>query len=234
MGQNRSDVPTRNAGITPFFANRKMLIADTERRSASSYAFNAFLEAPIRSANVPLSPDSDSAGTKREHGAVHHRPLVSLSKRDFEFRRGLRMLLELLFQTAFAISVPKAAYSSSPCRTKTRLRRLPRPGSQPPAWRSTAKRIPSRAMLLPSGDKCSLIRGVPSSLCTRSAGQALYLRNNWRRATVTEGSHSHSVRRSESYVVGLTRIPDRTVSKELGNTLQSVRSIVFGGQFLSP
>jgi hypothetical protein len=52
-------------------------------------------------------------------------------------------------------------------------------------------------MFPPSGDRCSLIRGVPSSLCTRSAGHALYFRNNCRSATVTAGSHSHSVRRSD-------------------------------------
>jgi len=58
-----------------------MLIAETEKISATSYAVNAFLEAAIRSASVLLDPGFDSAGRKCAQGAVHHLPLV----RDFVF-----------------------------------------------------------------------------------------------------------------------------------------------------
>lgn len=70
-----------------------MLIAETERISASSYAVRAFLEPAIRLAKLSENPDSDSAGTNRVHGAAHHRPLVVLlSKSDFDFVRGLRIV----------------------------------------------------------------------------------------------------------------------------------------------
>lgn len=41
------------------------------------------------------------------------------------------------------------------------------------------------------------MRGVSSNLCTRSAGQALCLRNSWSNSIVTFGTHSKSALRSE-------------------------------------
>jgi len=78
----------RKAGITPRFASRKMLIAETDRSSASSYAVNAFLEPAIRSASVPSIPGSHSAAENLEQGVVHHRPLARIGM-EFEFWRDL-------------------------------------------------------------------------------------------------------------------------------------------------
>jgi hypothetical protein len=65
-----------------------MLIAETERSSASSYAVNAFLEPAIRSANVLSSFCSHSTAENLEQGVVHHLP-VTRTGIEFEFRRDL-------------------------------------------------------------------------------------------------------------------------------------------------